>query len=95
MKNDILNLSLGFLLSIGCMPSVADVEVDPAPSGVERNEIYVDSNTGTAIGMPGPDSGEVTGNFVDFTQGTDAGSADSIDSFDPDTTTIIYENEGE
>jgi len=95
MNNHILSLSLGLLLSTNCMPSVADDEVDPAPSGVERNEIYVDRNTETAIGMPGPDSGEVRGNVVDFTQGTDAGSADSIDNFDPDTTTIIYENEGD
>jgi len=95
MNNRILSLSLAVLLSISCMPSVAEDAVDPAPSGVERNEIYVDPNTGTAIGMPGRDSGEVSGNVIDFTEGTDAGTADSVDDFDPDTTTIIYESEGD
>ena len=53
----------------------ADWEIDPAPSGIEMQEVYV-FNNGIVLGLPGADSGIVYDGgegvtVFDFTDGVD------------------------
>ncbi|ELA6661699.1 hypothetical protein RC859_003065 [Vibrio alginolyticus] len=79
------------LLNSGLLFAESDMQVDPAPSGLERNEILV--NERSVVGHPGKDAGELRGNHFDFERNTDAATENKPEHFDPDTTTVIYENE--
>lgn len=92
MTKTILAAGLFVLFASNIATAYAETETDPAPSGVERNEINIDHDTGVIIGGPGRDAGEQHGNTIDFTKGTDAGTDKPMHDWDPDTTTINHES---
>lgn len=82
-----------FWITWASVHAESETQVDLAPSGIERNEIFVDHETGVVLGMPGKDAGEIRGNHIDFEAHTDAATENRPENFDPDTSTVIHENE--